>query len=240
MIYIVNLIKKNINFHVTSQEEALTVKSTMKNIENIFLIPNFFDIPPQKEFNKKNQILFIGRIHPIKAIENLILACNHSDNFKNLNFKLLIIGDYNNKYGKMLQKLVKNLNISDNIVFINQIVDLIYKNKIYSESFCTILPSHSENFGNVVVESLSNSTFVIASKGTPWQILEDNNAGFWVENDVNTLSRTIDKVLSKNPNEILMLSNNAYNLAYNKFSINNNFSFWTNCYNKILNINLKC
>ena len=237
MISIINLLQKNINFHVTSQEEENTVKLVIKNIKNIYVIPNFIDIPPQKSFIKKNQILFIGRIHPIKAIENLILACNQSYNFKNLNFKLLIVGDYNNKYGKILQKLAYNSSISDNIVFINKIDDLISKNQIYTDSICTILPSHSENFGNVVVESLSNSTFVIASKGTPWQILEENNAGYWIKNDVNTLSEIIDKVLLKNVNEITMLSNNAYNLAYNNFSINNNFSIWTNCYKKILNNN---
>jgi hypothetical protein len=49
-----------------------------------------------------------------------------------------------------------------------------------------VLPSHSENFGNVVLEALSVGTPVIASKGTPWKILETKNAGMWINcNSVN-------------------------------------------------------
>ena len=36
--------------------------------------------------------------------------------------------------------------------------------------------SKSENFGNVVVESLSQKTPTIVSKYTPWKIIEKNNA----------------------------------------------------------------
>ena len=39
-----------------------------------------------------------------------------------------------------------------------------------------------KNFGNVVLEALAEGTPVVTSKGTPWQDLENEKAGFWVEN----------------------------------------------------------
>lgn len=57
--------------------------------------------------------------------------------------------------------------------------------------------SHSENFGNVIIlESLSQGTPVVASKGTPWEELNINNAGYWIDNSPDNIGQTIDKLIS--------------------------------------------
>ena len=53
------------------------------------------------------------------------------------------------------------------------------------------MPSHNENFGNVVVESLSQGTPVIASTGTPWKILEKYHAGYWIKNNPENIAKKI-------------------------------------------------
>nr|QKQ37162.1 glycosyltransferase [Escherichia coli] len=45
------------------------------------------------------------------------------------------------------------------------------------------LPSHNENFGNVYLESLAAGTPILASKHTPWSIVEQFGCGQWVNND---------------------------------------------------------
>ena len=55
-----------------------------------------------------------------------------------------------------------------------------------------ILPSKSENFGNVVIESLIEGTPVIASKGTPWEELDENRCGFHI--DTSNSSLLISKI----------------------------------------------
>ena len=45
---------------------------------------------------------------------------------------------------------------------------------------CLVMPSHTENFGIVAVEAMAQGTPVIASKNTPWEIIEKRKAGFWV------------------------------------------------------------
>lgn len=72
------------------------------------------------------------------------------------------------------------------------------KEAIYANAFCTIVPSHTENFCNVVIESLSQNTPVIASKGTPWAILNEMKIGYWVDNSSDSLAKTIDSFLLLN------------------------------------------
>ena len=66
------------------------------------------------------------------------------------------------------------------------------------------MPSHNENFGNVVVESLSQGTPVIASTGTPWQILQKYKAGYWISNSPEKIAEILD--------DVLILSKQEYNL----------------------------
>ena len=98
-----------------------------------------------------------------------------------------------------------------------------------------ILPSHSENFGNVVVEALAQKTPVIASKGTPWEILEQHNAGFWVENSPLGLATAIDRLLDLDETTYQNMCNNALELVSAEFEVNRNIDKWINAYQKVLN-----
>lgn len=54
------------------------------------------------------------------------------------------------------------------------------KYDFYKASSLFVLPTHSENFGMVIVEALSCGVPVIIITGTPWNELFDNNTGWWL------------------------------------------------------------
>jgi glycosyltransferase involved in cell wall biosynthesis len=56
-----------------------------------------------------------------------------------------------------------------------------------------VLPSHSENFGNVILESLSQETPVMTTHGTPWADLPRQGCGWWIPLD--HLAPTLDAAL---------------------------------------------
>jgi glycosyltransferase involved in cell wall biosynthesis len=75
-----------------------------------------------------------------------------------------------------------------------------------------VLPSESENFGNVITEALSQSTPVIASIGTPWQILKDKKIGWWTSNTPENLAKVLDELYSLTEKEY-----NDYSLGARKY-----------------------
>jgi glycosyltransferase involved in cell wall biosynthesis len=232
---IIKIISKRITFHVTSEDERDYVKNKLNDI-SIVLLPNYFELPGLLNTEYKKQFLYIGRISPIKALENLILALPISNHFIKSEYSLIIAGTFENNekwYYEKLLKLITDNSLNEKIKFVGHIVGKD-KQLLYAESYFTILPSHSENFGNVVLESLVQGTPVIASKSVPWKILEGTNSGFWVDNDSETISKYIDLVISIPCGEYNQMRLNAIKLAQ-KYDIGKNISNWIENYNKVIN-----
>ena len=59
-----------------------------------------------------------------------------------------------------------------------------------------VLPTHSENFGIVVVESLTVGVPVLTTQGTPWADLEKYQCGWWIELSDSNLEVTLGKLIN--------------------------------------------
>lgn len=233
VISFLKLFINKVKFHSTSDQETLDINKILKK-KDIQQIPNLIEFDEKIIAKTTNNLLFIGRIHPIKCVENLISALSQSKLFKNSNFKLLIVGNCEERhkpYLNFLKKLIFELNLENKIEFKSHIKGA-EKLNIYSSSKFTFLPSHSENFGNVVVESMSQGTPVVASKGTPWQDLNSFNAGFHVSNDSFSLAEIIDRIISMNDIEYNSYRKNCYNFAKQNFDISNRIEEWISIYKK--------
>ena len=73
-----------------------------------------------------------------------------------------------------------------------------------------ILASYGENFGNVVVESISVGTICIVSKNLPWNDIEQNNVGYNIDiQNYHTLVKTLCKIETFNNEKFEKLSKNC-------------------------------
>lgn len=234
-VNILSLFQQKIDFHSTNCYETNLLKEYFPKAKSIVEIPNFIEIPQKVEFDIKKQILYIGRINPIKNIDLLIKAFHHLEKQIKSTFNLIIAGeailDYENIYLKELQKLVNSYGLNDKVLFIGGVFGE-NKEKLIAESYCTVLPSKSENFGNVVLESLCQGTPVIVSRNAPWKVVEENKCGFWINPDVKSIDDSISKIISFSSGEYEQFRKNAHNLAITKYDINNNIDKWINFYNK--------
>jgi len=179
----------------------------------------------------------LGRINPIKNIHLLIEAINQlSENIKS-SYILLIVGeailDYEKTYLDELINLVNKLNLTRNVKFLGGIYGK-QKEQILAESFCTVLPSQSENFGNVVLESLCQATPVIVSKNTPWQIIDKYKAGFYIVANIENIKNAILSLINLPKAEYSKMQENALLLAKSEFNINEKIDIWYNFYNSVL------
>ncbi len=182
--------------HVTSENEAEESgqKITKARIE---ILKNGVDIPPENPKrnwmpDRKLRLLFMGRLHPKKGIENLLQA------IKVLNREnvLTICGTGDADYVLSLKTIADNLGIAGRVHFTGH-VESDEKSRIFWSSDVSVVPSYTENFAMVVAEALAHGVPVIASKGTPWSEIIGHQCGLWVENDPVSLVRAISEIRNK-------------------------------------------
>ena len=126
-----------------------------------------------------------------------------------------------------------NSDYSYNIKFLGH-KEGVEKNLMYKRSKVFVLPSYSENFGNVVLESLCFSTPVISSKHTPWKGLQDSGCGFWVGNTSDEIKAKLEVVLGAHSVEYISLAKNAYRFVQKNYSISDNVGTLKKIYEKYM------
>lgn len=237
---LIKIFQAKIHFHATNDLEKEIITKFFPKSKGVSVIPNFVKITKKQDCPiNDNQLLFIGRINPIKNIDLLIKAISKAQVILDRPLKLVIAGSarlpYERAYQKELIQLVEDLALQDSVTFLGHIQGE-EKDKLIASSYVLLLPSQSENFGNVVLESLGQGTPVIASKNTPWEILEDTKAGYWVDGSDEAICNTIIKLINLKEDEYLEKRNNAYSLCTSKFDVESNVFVWENLYNKLTNV----
>lgn len=236
---VIKRMQSNINFHATNDFEASLIKRYFPKARSVEVINNFIKMPTVLKVPLENKFVFLGRINPIKNIDLLIhafhlLLQNTEDN----SLSLVIVGSarlpYEKKYLNELNAQVRKLNMSNHIIFKGHL-EGNEKEKELASAKALVLPSKSENFGNVVLESLAQGTPVIASTGTPWEILNEEKSGFWIKPTAEDIFQAMKDIINLNSDEYINLRKNCVSLCKNRFDIESNIHLWINYYTKIIN-----
>ena len=187
-------------FHVTSEMERVHVKAFLPGAHT-GLVPNGVVVPSELDLALWTSMpatspmaLFLGRIHPKKNVIQLVrawasVARRHSD------AKLVLAGPDDHGHRIEVERVIAAERLDASVLFAGRVVG-DDKNKLLARARCLILPSVTENFGNVVAEALAHRVPVIASTGTPWGGLRDRDCGWWIPPTVEGLARAIDGALT--------------------------------------------
>jgi D-inositol-3-phosphate glycosyltransferase len=162
-------------------------------------------------------LLYVGRIDPLKGIDQLFIALTYLRSFKGL--RLIIIGGDENSRTEMekLKKLSEELKIQDLITF-QGMVRHDQLPDYYSAAEVCIVPSYYESFGLVALEALACGTPIVATDvGDLKNIILQEETGFLVaDNAPEKLAEGISRFLSRpNRDGKSILSNRA---SVTKFS----------------------
>lgn len=205
-------------------EQATSIMEAI-NIRNLGIKPPIAIIPNGIIFsgyecrddsfkNKvKKQIVFISRIHKKKGIEILIEAWK-TIHIKYCDWKIIIAGNGDPNYIKLLQKLICNLNLQNTISIIPPVYGEDKKN-LYQTSSIFILPTYSENFGMVIAEAMSCGVPVITTNGTPWQELNSLGLGWCVDLSVQNIATTLSEAIELGQDKLFSMGQKA-NLYVNE------------------------
>lgn len=221
--------------HVTAKSELENIKKIGYKNKKYTIIPNGIEINniEAKEYNDNKQfkhLLFLSRIHPKKGINLLIDAVA---TFKNPRIKITIAGNGEKKYINQLKKYTKEQSVSDIFDFIGPVYGE-EKWSLFKRADVFILPTHSENFGIVVAESLLVGVPVITTRGTPWEELNIHKSGWWIELTVNNLKQTINEAINLPNEDLKAMGLRGRNLIKNKYNISNVATSMVNFYESIL------
>jgi glycosyltransferase involved in cell wall biosynthesis len=138
------------------------------------------------------RMAYLGRLDPIKGIEALLEACNLLDP-ESEPWHLDIAGTGPFAYVNSLKSKVAELGLHAHVDFLGEVFGEAKKD-LFANSDVALAPSHVENFAMAIAEALAHEVPVIASRGTPWEGLQTNGCGLWVDNDPPSLAAAIREI----------------------------------------------
>jgi glycosyltransferase involved in cell wall biosynthesis len=185
------LAPRRLVLHATSPAEAEACARRLPRAR-CAVVPNGVDVPAhvgRVEPNGALRLLFLGRLDPIKGLENLLSACRLLDESPAVPWTLTVAGGGDEAYVARLARLGGDLGRS-RVHFVGEL-DGAGKRRAFEAADVLLLPSHSESFGIVAAEALAHGVPVIASRGTPWRQLDAAGCGLWVDNSPPALAAAI-------------------------------------------------
>ncbi len=147
--------------------------------------------------NNFEDLLFVGRIHPLKSIEDIIKSLPKvKEKFPNV--KLNLVGKIESqKYYQSLKNLIKKLECEENVIFIGPIPHKKIE-QYYQNSKIFVFMGKNEGIPRSMLEAMSCGKVVIAApnSGIPDVIIDSKN-GILVKNgEHDLLSNKIINLLS--------------------------------------------
>jgi len=189
--------RRRLILHATSESEATESLARIPGLVTL-VVPNGVEIPPQPTQRSwrpegRVRLLYIGRLHPKKGIENLLEAIKLAVDPR---ISLVICGSGDTDYLASLRDFVDRSDLAGIVEFRGH-VNGAEKMRAFGEADICIVPSFTENFGMVVAESLAHGVPVIASHGTPWDAIVRKGCGLWVGNSPQSLRQAVFDMLAE-------------------------------------------
>lgn len=184
--------------HVSSEVENRSFVNFGLKIPTA-IAPFGIDVPPPttSSIEKQKVLLFLGRIHPIKGLLDLVEAWSR---VRPIGWRVVIAGADLMGHGTVVREAAQSRSVAADFEFPGPIFGE-QKWQLYRSSSAFVLPSYTENFGVVVPEALICGLPVITTTGTPWQELTDEGCGWWVSPGVDGLSVAIREMTELSNNQ---------------------------------------
>ncbi|HIJ85538.1 MAG TPA: glycosyltransferase [Magnetococcales bacterium] len=208
--------------HLTSRREYEDVLEFTKPLPQCFVIPNGVDSPDSWHLRDHRMgegcdpagegawddllgqrvlswlgpegypvVLYLGRINWKKGIDCLIQAVAHLPGVR-----LILAGNDDGGYTRYLEQRVDKFGVRDRVLFTGS-VDGREKKRLLESAQVLVLPSMSENFGNVVAEAMAVGCPVIVTPGVGLaETVEKSGAGLVTGGNDQAIAQAIRTILS--------------------------------------------
>lgn len=211
-------IQNKLNFHATDEIESGFIKTVFGLNTKVFVANNF-----SKIYNRNNNLskvpgeLKLITVALISPMKNHLLVLKSLKNCEG-KIEYTICGPIKDEqYWQLclneINTMLKNISVN----YIGEINPALIENEL-SKNHVFIMPSKSENFGHSISEALSTGMPVITSNFTPWNNLQENNAGINVANNISSIQNAVDFFANQNQESYY----NFRSMTLSYFEVNNN------------------
>jgi glycosyltransferase involved in cell wall biosynthesis len=206
--------------HVTSRREAETLERLSLG-PSIVNIPNGVSPPSAEEGANAESpasapvlrtVLYLGRLHRTKRID-LVVGAMDLVKRRYPGSRLVLAGPPD---GLDVARILQSVAWRGEVQVLGQVDDRT-KWRLLADASVLVLCSDSESFGMTVVEALSIGTPVVATRTCPWEDLERERCGFWVEQRAKDVSDAILRVL-EDPDEARAMGDRGRALVRNRYA----------------------
>lgn len=208
--------------HVTSEREAEQAAAFGFQLPHVRTIPNGVDADQATASNVSAPIaairgggpfvLYLGRLNWKKGLDRLLMAWPHVEGAR-----LVIAGNDEEKYCDVLHGVASRAGVGDRVTFTGA-VHGADKAALLSSAQLLVLPSYSENFGNVVLEAMAAGCPVVVTPevGIAAAVAQ-TGAGLVIDGQPSTLAQGINLLLA-NPARRAEMGARGKSAAAERFS----------------------
>lgn len=210
--------------HVTCKAELEHVrdfgyKGVVAIIPNPANLPDYLDEvaaakPSFLGCSQARKLGFLGRLHPIKKVENLLYGVAMLPRPQDC--ELVIMGKGDDSYEQFLRNETNRLGLKN--VWFCGFVSGREKYEQLAQLACLFVPSDFENFGMIVTEALSVGTPVMASLGTPWEELNTVGCGWWIDRSPDNIAEVMQQVIEMPVAQLLAMGKKGRELVLEKYT----------------------
>ncbi len=208
-------------FHATSELEGVEARAFGYQLPDIVVVANgvesekrdvTYSSPDLGIQVRQRHLLFLGRVNWKKGLDRLIPA------LKNIpNTELLIAGNDEENYRLTLDAIASREGVQDRVRFLGM-VNNARKAELFQEADLLILPSYSENFGNVVLEAWAAGCPVAVTKEVGLaEVIAETGAGAVVPGDPAALGHALAQLLDQ-PAQLAAMKTRGLQVVAERFS----------------------
>jgi len=178
-----------------------TSEMIKKKIEKIYpkispiIISNGITAVYKPLLNKKNYILFLGRIEVDQKGIDLLISAFKKFYEKNENYKLIIAGSGDTREIAKVKEIIRKENLEKEILLKGKVAGKV-KESLLREATCVVISSRFETYSLVALEAMAYGTAVVcfAIDGLSW--IPKNVAKKIKPFDIESLAKALTSIVS--------------------------------------------
>lgn len=215
-----HVLRRAAALHATSEMEAGNLRRINGGDVPIIVIPNPVAEPTdagdcrERPAGEKRVLLFLSRLHEKKGLDILLRAW---DETRPAAWRLLIVGSGEEEYVASLKRYCADHQVPD--VEFQSHVDGERREEVFRSASAFILPSYSENFGNVVAEALIRGLPIITTTGTPWSSIVEQGCGWFIPPTFDELKVVLVKATSTDAHALKQMGERGRAYANANFTL---------------------